>query len=321
VSLQTRLAEVLAEGVADGIFPAASAWVATPETVVAEVTAGEATADSLFDLASLTKPMVTASLAMRAVASGLLVLDEALGPGQPTVGQLLGHRAGFPAHLRFAANTPRQACEAAIWEVYDPSLGCIYTDLGYMVLGWYLEQLLGQPLERAAAEVSEARFLPTPADRRRCLPTGYSPLRQTVPLGDVHDDNCWVLGGVAGHAGLFGTAAEVGRWGQRLLRASLDRPGTPFDGGAVRRFWDLDARPDASSWVLGFDTPTPPRSSAGQFIAPDAVGHLGFTGTSVWIDRTRQLVIVLLTNRVAANAEHEAIKRFRPRFHDVVLGS
>ncbi len=318
MTLQPRLRQLLEEdGRAGGIFDAAAAWVSTDRAVLAHVAAGAANQRSLFDLASLTKPMATASLSMCAVADGALTLGDPLPGTRLTLEQLLGHRAGFPAHLRFADHSTRVECERLIWDAHQPSSACTYTDLGYMVLGWHLEATLGGSLADHVGRVTRAVYLPR--DRGRCIPTGYSPLRTVVPPGDVHDDNCWVLGGVAGHAGLFGTAEDVGLWAQTLLRASLGGGAGPFDGGIVRRFWDLDARLDASSWVLGFDTPTPPHSSAGRYISPDAVGHLGFTGTSVWIDRSRRLVMVLLTNRVASPREHDAIKRFRPRFHDAVL--
>ena len=318
-AMTRRVVALLEEGVRDGIFPAAAVWVGDADRELLNLTVGNANLTSLFDLASLTKPMAVASLAMTAVADGALSLDDTIGPDDLSLAMLLGHRGGFPAHLRFPSSLDRSEAQALVWQSRRNTSECVYTDLGYMALGWFLESRLGQPLNRAVQAVTRARFGPDIDDPSRCLPTGYSPLRGVVARGEVHDDNCWVLGGVAGHAGLFGTAADVGSWAQDLLRAYLGSSESTFEGDVVRRFWSLDARPDEASWVLGFDTPTPPKSSAGHHISPNAVGHLGFTGTSVWIDPNRRRTVILLTNRVASTAGHSGIKRFRPRLHNAIL--
>ena len=155
-------------------------------------------------------------------------------------------------------------------------------------------------------------------------PTGFCPWRQRNLVGEVHDPNAWILGGAAGHAGLFGTAGTVGRWAlalERLAAEDVASPALPgIEGAVVRGFWDRSQMAELrGTWVLGWDTPSPEGSSAGSRVSPEAVGHLGFTGTSVWIDRRDRLVTVLLTNRSALGAAaHTRLKAFRPRFHDGV---
>jgi CubicO group peptidase (beta-lactamase class C family) len=179
-----------------------------------------------------------------------------------------------------------------------------------------LERRLNQPLGQL---VDRWRWgVPmTGPDAARAVPTGHCPRRQRQAHGEVDDLNAWVLGGVAGHAGLFATAAEVGGWALELANSAADRGG-PIAGEVVREFWDPLNRAGAeSTWVLGWDTPTSPNSTAGTRASSAAVGHLGFTGTSVWIDRAHDLIVVLLTDRVALGPTSKAKMRgFRPRFHD-----
>lgn len=347
------LEAVLEEGRRLGAWPMASLWVARGDEVL-DVHVGGASAETLWDVASLTKPMVVGTLAMEAVSDGRLALDEAIGGFEPvgsdglvrevaplTWRGLLGHRAGLPAwkDLVFALPEPRVAgSEAARYAVKslvrmaarerDPGRGVEYSDLGFMLLGWFLEERLGVGLDEGLEGIGV--FCPDVAGRV-VAPVGWCPWRRReVAPGEVHDPNAWVLGGVAGHAGLFSTAAEVGRWARGLLRRSRgERSGSPrldrIRPEVVEHFWDpgqrgVDGRGQLSSWVLGWDTKSETGSSAGTLILPGSVGHLGFTGASVWIDRVRDLVVVLLSNRVALGAPAiPVIKAMRPRVHDAVV--
>jgi len=133
----------------------------------------------------------------------------------------------------------------------------------------------------------------------------------------VHDDNAYAMGGVAGHAGLFGTARAVGTLLAALIRADNGETSAAlFDAESVRTFW---RRQPGGDWALGFDTPAAEGSSSGRFFDRESVGHLGFTGTSFWVDRRRQISVVLLTNRVHPSRQNEAIKQFRPAIHDHVM--
>lgn len=347
------LAAVLEEGRRAGAWPMASLWVGRGDEGV-EAHVGGASAETLWDVASLTKPMVVGTLAMEAVSDGRLVLDEVMAGFEPvgadglvrdvtplTWRSLLGHRAGLPAwkDLVFALPEPRVAgSEAARYAVRalvrmaarerDPRRGVEYSDLGFMLLGWLLEERLGVRLNGATAGLGVF----CPGERgRHVAPAGWCPWRgREVLLGEVHDPNAWVFGGVAGHAGLFATVAEVGLWGRGLLRRSRGEPsGSPrldrIRPEVVQHFWDpgqrgFDARGERSSWVLGWDTKSATGSSAGTLMSPDSVGHLGFTGTSVWVDRVRDLVVVLMSNRVALGPTAiPVIKVMRPRVHDAVV--
>jgi CubicO group peptidase (beta-lactamase class C family) len=145
-------------------------------------------------------------------------------------------------------------------------------------------------------------------------------MRQRVLTGEVHDPNAWMLGGVAGHAGLFGTAADVALWGKVLLDIWQGRDGR-LPPEIVRQFWSPDASPssETTTWRLCFDGVSSQGSSTGQYFGSKAVGHLGFTGTSIWLEPEIDLVVVLLSNRVHPTVvEEPPIKAFRPRFHDAM---
>jgi len=341
--LDGGLGELLAAGVAAGAFPAAAAWVAHRGAVVASAAAGPVRLETLWDVASLTKPMVVGSLAMAGVSAGWLSLDEgvAVGGARPSVASLLAHRSGLPAWLDLAAGVDarlgpwregawragearvRAQVEELIAEAAgDAEAGTVYSDLGYIALGWHLEARLGAPLRRLVPGYRpvDPGWPPEgapPPDPEVIAPTGPCPFRGRELVGEVHDLNTWVLGGAAGHAGVFVTAAEVGAWALGLARAAEGAPG-PVDGGVVRAFWEARRQP-GSTWALGWDSPTPGATSAGSRASGASVGHLGFTGTSVWIDREARLITILLTNRVAlGDAAQPKLRAFRPRFHDAV---
>jgi len=317
--------DVLDEGRGQGIFPAASLWVADGLEPLLDVHVGGAGPESVWDVASLTKPMAVASLAMDMLSRGELELSDSVGPSGATVKELLGHRSGLPAWWDLAkrldedlpgwtvgAPATRAAAKAAIERALDPAQsGALYSDLGYILLGWHLEALAGQSLDELVPG-----YLAKGIPKERVMSGGFCPHRGRDLRGEVNDLNAYILGGVAGHAGIFSRADEVGDWALELLRCHEGHPGR-YEQAVVRSFWGRSHFDDSGTWVLGFDTPTPGKSSAGTLIGRDAVGHLGFTGTSVWLDPLPGRVVVLLTNRVAASAGAEqAIKRFRPLLHD-----
>ena len=322
----------LADGVGS-VVPSAVACIraAGRERLRVAVGAAPAGQETLYDLASLTKPIAVATLLLLhpeiSWAEPVAPLLEAPpGPwADVTVRHLLGHASGLPplARLTDARDVVHVPFES------PPGTRAVYSDVGYVALGRFLERRLGAPLDVLFEAVREAFGLPdtgyaprppAPAEwLARCAGTGPCPERGRVLRGEVHDPTAWRLGGVAGHAGLFGTARDVAAWAQALLDAWDGRP-SPVAGSAVRAMWSTPAPAAApSSWRLGFDSPTPGASSAGSAFGPRAVGHLGFTGTSVWIEPDEGWVVVLLSNRTAApSAPHEAIKALRPRFHDAV---
>ena len=202
----------------------------------------------------------------------------------------------------------------------------VYSDLGYILAGVALSRAAGEPLERIVAQqvtVPLGRddtlfFGAARADdgwKSRCATTGWSPWRQRELVGEVHDDNCAALGGIAGHAGMFGQAQSVAAFGSACVGAWHGRRGA-LEEEMIRH---ATAERPWGTHRLGWDGKADPGSAAGTAIDAQAFGHLGFTGTSLWCDPRRQLVIALLTNRVAIPGDNAAIRAFRPVFHDAVI--
>ncbi len=352
-----RAAEILLHGILDRAFPAASVEVGRMEgplwrrsfgALTYEPGAAEVTNDTIFDLASLTKVIATTTLIMRAVDDGVLALDDQIRARLPewrgvdreavTVRDLLAHSSGLPAYLPFFRDhTGRVEFEPAICHTpleYSPGTQSIYSDLGFILLGFMLEDA-GSVQTRAAGRFDPAAtfaarfrriaafitpeplaFSPPRTWRERSAPTEMEPWRGRLLIGEVHDENTWALGGAAGHAGLFGTASAVGAFARAALRTLagehlLAQPAT------CREFIRRTPVP-GSSRALGWDTMLP-TSSCGTRLSETAIGHTGFTGTSLWIDWERDLYVVLLTNRVHPTRENNRLKAIRPAFHDAVV--
>ena len=302
------------------------------------------TPDTIYDVASLTKAVVTAPLAMILVQRGRLRLSDRLADVLPgfdervTVHDLLAHRAGLPAwkpyyreflrHRRVTA--PPAEARARFTERFrdeeqtsPPGTAELYSDPGYMLLGWLLEAAGGAPLdalferEIAAPLGLSARFGPLQLDAK-VAPTETNDERGAIH-GAVHDENAFALGGVAGHAGLFATARDIAVVGQELLAARRGQ-GRVLDTATARDFLDAPRPALPDTRIPGYDTPTPGASSAGAHLGREAFGHLGFTGCSLWCDPRRELVVVHLSNRVHPTREGEGIKALRPRLHDAIVG-
>ena len=300
---------------------------------------------------------------MRAVDAGRLSLDDRLadhlaswrGPDREmvTIADLLEHASGLTAYLPFFRDHEgRVEFERAITTLpleYAPRTQSMYSDLGFMLLGFMLEDLNGAPLAQqfesmwslhlkveatekleatqidAASQVERSfrpqaevslTFNPPRAWRERTAPTELDLWRGRLLQGEVHDENTWVLGGAAGHAGLFGTAAATGAFARAVLRGLTERAHAIADPDTLARFVTKSRVPH-SSRALGWDTMLP-TSSCGQQLSSRAIGHTGFTGTSLWIDPERDVYMVLLTNRVHPTRENNAIQPVRRAFHDAV---
>jgi CubicO group peptidase (beta-lactamase class C family) len=313
-------------------------------------------ADTLYDVASLTKAVVTSVLAMGEVAAGRWRLDDRLveslpefaADGQPdrgavTLRHLLCHASGLPAHRPFW----RRAAEAASSRLavaalaarepleHPPGTRAVYSDLGFILLGWLLERATGERLDVLAerrivrplgleattflglAEVdTRARVL----GERSIAATQSCAERGRVLIGEVDDLNAFAMGGIAGHAGLFSTAADLSAIAAALCRAFRgDEGGGLVDRDVLRTFWTPSDVP-GSTWRLGWDGPAAGHSQAGARLSRQAVGHLAFTGCSLWIDPAREAWIVLLSNRVHPRVPtDDRFRRFRPALHDAVL--
>ena len=351
-------AEVLRQGMAARAFPAASVEVGTRENISWREAFGALTYDpgapatdphTIFDLASLTKVICTTTLTMRAVDEELLRLDDRVADWVPewrggdrkevTLRHLLAHCAGLTAYLPYyrdlSGRAEFQAAIAASPLEYSPRSKAVYSDLGFILLGFILEDARNRSVARSPGTVDAAvllaqqfrrlasyltadplTFAPPREWRERIAPTEHDAWRGRTLRGEVHDENAWALGGVAGHAGLFGTAAAVGAFARAVLH-TIHGNGVLSKPATMRTFIERTKIP-ASSRALGWDTMLP-TSSCGTLMSPTSIGHTGFTGTSLWIDWERDLYVVLLTNRVHGGRENQGIRQIRPRFHDAVV--
>jgi CubicO group peptidase (beta-lactamase class C family) len=342
------------QAVADSVFPGAVIRVAREHRVLFcraygdanRVTRRAMTETTLFDLASLTKPLATTLAVMLLHQRGLIDVAARLASVLPsfadsdkagvTVAQLLSHTSGLPDYRPYhaqLATRPFLERAAALRELlrreplaHRPGERVLYSDLDFMILGWVVEAASGKRLDRFVAEevyaplgVEDLFFI----DLQRGRPAKAFAATEAcswcgrILEGEVHDENAHAIGGVAGHAGLFGTAAAVDGVIAELLQAFHGpAPARLYHGATVRRFL---TRVPGTDKTLGFDMPTPPNPSCGRFFPETSVGHLGFTGTSFWVDIERRIRVVLLTNRVHPSRGNTAIRAFRPAIHDAVM--
>jgi CubicO group peptidase (beta-lactamase class C family) len=277
------------------------------------------------------------------------VLKEYVGHGREaiTVRMLLDHSSGVTAWRPFYEEL--RSADGGVWlatakgqqavrrkvatEVPEapPGSRALYSDLNFILLDWILERANGRPSNEQFSEwlarplsLGSLFFVdlksPVQAARARqgraFAATEHCPWRGRTLIGEVHDDNTYAMGGVSGQAGLFGTIEDVAALAEAWL-ASFLRSGGFFPSSLVRQFWQRSDVP-GSTRALGFDTPSPTASQAGGGFGPRTVGHLGFTGTSLWIDPDRELIVALLTNRVHPTRENNTIRQFRPVIHERV---
>jgi len=344
---------LLVQAVDDGVMPGGVllGWRrgSLPSVVAAGcanlVDGRKMTPDTVFDLASLTKPLATVPAIMTLIAQQAIELEQPIGTLLPlirapekqriTIRQLLCHMAGLPSHRPFykklrtlEAGKRKPALRRLIVEeplAYTPGSRSVYSDIDFMMLEWIVERVSGMRLDRFVTEkiyrplgLDDLFFVdlgkPRPSGRRFAA-TERCPWRKRILDGEVHDDNAHVVGGIAGHAGLFGTAADIRTMLGRLLDA-WQGGGHMFDTGLVRTFFQ---RQPGTDWALGFDTPSQTGSSAGRLFSRRSVGHLGFTGASFWMDLERSIIIILLTNRVHPTRENIRIRSFRPLIHEAAI--
>jgi CubicO group peptidase (beta-lactamase class C family) len=360
------------DGVEKGVFPGVVVSVGRAGTVLYRRAAGwrslEPTRtllneDTIYDIASLTKPLATTVAIMQLVKEKKLRLDDRVSRFFPNFGvhgkqfitfrQLLSHSSGLPAwrpyYQEIAQREAREGrvsflgTSSARKYVYTqllreplaapPGQQAIYSDLGFMLLGAVVEEISGlefdqycrekifRPLElqdTTFVNLEKKRRLGVKAPEARCAPTEQCPWRKRVLCAEVHDDNAYAMGGVAGHAGMFSTIADLERLVNCLV-ACYHGAYAFLPAPIVQEFWTRDGRVHESTWALGWDTPSPQHSSAGELFSAHSVGHLGFTGTSLWIDLERQVQVIILSNRVHPRRDNEKIKSFRPALHNAVM--
>jgi CubicO group peptidase (beta-lactamase class C family) len=342
-------------GLQDRVYPGAVLLVGHGDVPLffeaygfANLFSGQAmTRETVFDLASLTKPLATSLAVARLVDQGRIGLDEPVRTWLPalagsdkaplTARQLLCHQSGFPAHRLFYMTLKALAPverSVALFEllrhtplVGDPGGPARYSDLGFMLLRRLVEAVCGCPMNRfLATEVyaplglKDLFFVDLTDIRRPHRPyaaTELCPVRSRLLVGEVHDDNAWFAGGVDGHAGLFGTARAI----FQLLRSLV----ADLKGGSDTALFskqvlgELFGGVRTSALPLGFDRPSVQHSSAGRHFSVNTVGHLGFTGVSFWLDLEKDACIILLTNRVHPFRWNMRLRQFRPRIHDRIM--
>jgi len=293
--------------------------------------------DTLFDLASLTKVLAVTPSWILMITEDPSLLDQSIGrwfPNAPkdkhciTPRCLLAHASGMPAWrpyylLPASRHTDEDTAVRILAEPldYSPGQGCIYSDLGFMLLGFIIEKETGRNLEQFSREriyeplglAEDLLFCPNNLKRIAMTRVGDTP-------GLVNDLNARALGGISGHAGLFGTAKGAAALSGEILK-SLKESGRFFDKETTRTFCARAGFTPDSTRTLGFDTPSEEGSTSGRLFSKDSVGHTGFTGVSLWIDIQRDLIVVLLTNRVFLGEADLRIKGFRPMLHDAVMES
>jgi CubicO group peptidase (beta-lactamase class C family) len=348
----SRAFAVIREAIEQRAFPAATLAVTHRGSLVAlrgfgrftyEDDAPVVQPDTIFDLASVTKVVATTAVAMLLHERGQLPLDIPLGHFLPdfvaraprhqqatreevTLLMLLAHSSGLPAYEKLfeVAGSRDELVRAALTTrlVDAPGARAEYSDVGFTLLGEVLARQAGLALDLFARQeiftplgMAHTRFNPPPEWKPRIPPTEDDrTFRKRIIQGEVNDENASVMGGVAGHAGVFAPAIDIARFAECMLRggAPILKPET------VQLFTRRVESPAGSSCALGWDTPSPPASSGTHFSA-SSFGHLGFTGASLWIDPARQLSVTLLTNRTWPNRMSQAIRQVRPLVHDAIV--
>jgi len=348
---------VLEEAIAARAFPGCAFGVLAGRELVLKDAMGRftfeavspaVTAQTRFDVASLTKVVGTTAAAMLLVQRGQIDLETPLcqllpdfaadrAPGDlsrfVTLRHLLAHNSGLPGYVELfrTAATPEsllRACLALPLEAV-PGTRAEYSDPGFILLGKALEARMDEPLDEwlmrevfDPLNMGATGFCPAQDQRSSIPPTEQDTwFRHRLIQGEVQDENASVLGGVAGHAGLFSNIEDLLRFAGAVLGVNagnvLNGEDGLFDASVLNRFTERQM-PEGSSRALGWDTPSPSLSSAGKHFSSHSVGHLGFSGCSLWIDLDAALAVVLLTNRTWPDRKNQLIREVRPAFHDAV---
>lgn len=301
---------------------------------------------TVFDLASVSKVIATTSAAMLLFDRGLFDLDARVGdilPGfvigmapasgkeRVTLRMLLAHSSGMLSYapLFHEYRTPDSLLRAILQLPLEapPGQRTDYSDFGYILLGKIIEILTHRPLEAFCAReifaplgLTATRFCP-PGEQRSTIPPTEDDrtFRHRIVQGEVQDEHASIFGGIAGHAGVFANVQDLLRFAACILREGRTETGNPlFRPETVNLFAARQETPEGKPRSLGWDVPTPP-SSSGRYFGPRSIGHLGYAGTSLWIDPDQQLAVALLTNRTWPDRSTDAIRQIRPVFHDAVV--
>jgi serine-type D-Ala-D-Ala carboxypeptidase len=345
--LFARAFAVISEAIDQHAFPGASIAVTHSGNLVAfkalgrftyEDSAPAVSTDTIFDLASVSKVVATTTMAMILYARGLVDLEAPVVVTLPefrgsdtrraevTVRHLLAHSSGLPAYEKLFLRTKSK--DELLREAFavplknDPGTHAEYSDVGFILLGVALEQIAGESLDRFCQQeifgplgMTHTTYNPPASWKSQIPPTADDQtFRKRIIQGEVYDENASVMGGIAAHAGVFSTASDVAVFANAMLNrgAPIVRPET------VKLFTRREASPAGTSRALGWDTPSAP-SQSGRYFSKSSFGHLGYTGTSLWIDPERKISVTLLTNRTWPDSSNKAITEVRPKFHDAVM--
>ncbi|MBX2986422.1 MAG: serine hydrolase [Bdellovibrionaceae bacterium] len=298
-----------------------------------------------YDLASLTKVIFTVEALMVAFENRLWDEDSTLGQFVPwyphpqlRIVDILSHSAGFTwwmpfykdIDLNLSVEARREQLKKMLRDApLEPQEQSVYSDLGFMMLGFVLEAIHEKPLleiwndlKSSMYDGTTLEFHPNHQPTQRVslyAPTEECPWRGRLLQGEVHDENAWALGGVSTHAGLFGSIDDAG-WALLNLRSQLLGIGRSPVKMKTARFFTRRARPEGQGdWGLGLMMPTPGAASCGMYFSLTAFGHTGFTGTSLWYDPKADLAVAILSNRVLYGRHNDAFKKLRPEIHNWIV--
>lgn len=301
-----------------------------------------------YDLASLTKVIFTVPIVMRLSEKGIIRTDHPMAEYLPwfpssrvKVSEILSHSGGLPWWSPFFSQLEGSMSPVYRWRQLENHLRqvqvgsrrgrAVYSDLDFLMLGMMMEYQLNLPLEQIWNEFKQSLKIPRCTlhfnsrnqplySRESYAPTENCPWRNKVLQGEVHDENCWSLGGVAPHAGLFGSINDVSNWALLLRKSYFQKMGSSLIGhDTLRRFCRRAIPQKKGDWSLGFMLPTKGRASCGRYFSGQSVGHTGFAGTSWWFDPRRDLIVVILSNRVHPTRENTQFVALRPLLHDWIV--
>ncbi|MGQ9619023.1 MAG: glycoside hydrolase family 3 N-terminal domain-containing protein [Candidatus Aminicenantia bacterium] len=343
-----NVSRIINDSIKDGAFPGGAIAIGKGGKLIMlkgfgklsyEKNSSEVNPETIYDLASLTKVVVTTTACMKLYEKGELKLNSKVSSYIPefgkkgkeniTVWHLLTHSSGLPAYRRYFLETKgkenilKRICDEEL--EYEPGTKSVYSDLGFILLGVIVEKVSGENLENYIKKVlfeplgmKNTMFNPPDRLKARIAPTEDDPWRKRIVKGEVHDENAYAMGGVSGHAGLFSTTEDLAKFCQLLLNGGI-YGGKRILKRSTIEYFTRKAEILESTRALGWDTPSKEGSTAGKFVSTKAFGHTGFTGTSIWIDPEKEIFVVLLTNRVHLTRENQKIKEVRPRVHDAVF--
>ncbi len=344
---------VLDSAIQNQIFPGAQIFISKSGEIIASKGFGFFTYDSLtqvnnnsiYDIASLTKVISTTPVTIKLISQNKLGISHSIDQFYPiinnneesniTINHLLTHSSGMKPFIEFFLNEDKYSSRDDIISTiiqepldFNPGSKFQYSDLGMILLKEIIETVSKSKIDKLASSwffkplgMNNTHYNPSTKLLDRIVPTEFDSIyRKELVHGIVHDENAHMLGGITGHAGLFSTAEDVGKLAQLFLNEGTWLGNRILWSSLVRKFTKRQEMPKGSDRALGWDTPSQNgKSSAGDFFSDKSYGHLGFTGTSVWIDPTNDIIVVLLTNRVHPTRKKGGIYGIRREFHNSVM--